>query len=133
MKATLWHLQFRPTSTPQARGSVFWMRSIGGRCVAVDNIGDNRHNLLLKLGIFLTARPRRKTSRLAEIKRKDPLLRYVAKSDACSNSARDSRVGLARAPRSTLWNLGGSRGWIRPVQATRPRNLATAARTGCDA
>src|SRR5260370_32456214 len=83
--------------------------------IAVDNIGDNRHNPLLQLSIFLTARAASQTSRRDQIDQKPALTEQCREFDSCdipSDSVREgprrpSRALDALAPRQVLWRPGG--------------------------
>src|SRR5260370_41804954 len=82
--------------------------------IAVDNIGDNRHNPLLQLSIFLTARAASQTSRRDQIDQKPALTEQCRESNSCdipSDSVREgprrpSRALDALAPRQVLWRPG---------------------------
>jgi hypothetical protein len=51
--------------------------------IAVDNIGDNRHNQLLQLSIFLTASAASQTSSRGQIDQKPALTEQCRESDSC--------------------------------------------------
>jgi hypothetical protein len=51
--------------------------------IAVDNIGENRHNQLLQLSIFLVARVAPQTLRQIELIKKPALSEQCQESDAC--------------------------------------------------
>jgi len=83
----------------------------GTTSIAVDNIGDNWHNLLLQLFIFLTAAAAPQTSHLTKLSEKASLLGLCLKSDSCRNvgfSARDSRMAMhACGPRlNVIFGVG---------------------------
>lgn len=91
--------------------------------IAVDNIGDNRHNQLLQLSIFLTASAASQTSRRDQIDQKPALTEQCRESNSCdipSDSVREgprrpSRALDALAPAKSL----AARWTCRPFRATR--------------
>jgi hypothetical protein len=70
----------------------------------VDNIGDNRHNQLLRLSIFLTKGAASQTQRLTKLIEKAALLELCLEHDACP-TFRDSVRALSHHP-AHLASLG---------------------------
>jgi hypothetical protein len=75
--------------------------------IAVDNIGDNRHNQLLQLSFFLTAAAALQTLHLTDLSEKTGFLELCRKPDVCREvgfSAQGSLVASrAVVPHCHLW------------------------------